>query len=58
MAAVRRSDRVRRCLRCIAVDADHHDRPAVAQRPLVPGEIDELVHQREVEGAAEPAQPA
>ena len=45
-------------LRCVAVDVDHHDRPPVAQRALVRGEVDELVHQREVERAPQPPEPA
>ena len=42
----------------VAVDVDHDDRSAVAQRALVRGEIDQLIHQREVEGAPKPPQPA
>ena len=45
-------------LRGVTVDVDHDDGPAVAECALVRGEIDELVHQREVEGAPEPSEPA
>ena len=46
------------CLRGVAVDVDHDDRPAVAQRPLVRREVDQLVHQREVERPPQPPEPA
>ena len=49
---------MRRRLRRVAVDVDHDHGPAVAQRPLVGREVDQLVHQREVEGPPQPAEPA
>ena len=56
--AVALQDLVDGLLRGVAVDVDHDDRPAVAERAFVRGEVDELVHQREVERATEPSEPA
>jgi hypothetical protein len=58
VAAVPLEDLVGGRLRGVAVDVDHDHRTTVAQRALVRREIDELVHQREVERPSQPAEPA
>ena len=40
------------------MDVDHDDGAAVPQRRLVRGEIDQLVHQREIERPPQPPEPA
>ena len=48
----RKAAAIRR-VRSVAARADHQDRPATADHPLVPGEVGELVHHRERHGPAD-----